>query len=35
MGGRSGGKQRYARLMAEAVDLDHMPPPLAAVLDYV
>ena len=35
MGGRSGGKQRYARLMAEAVDLDHVPTPLAAVLDYV
>ncbi len=35
MGGRSGGKQRYARLMAEAVDLDHVPAPLAAVLDYI
>lgn len=35
MGGRSGGKQRYARLMAEAVALDRVPPPLAAVLEYV
>ena len=35
IGGRSGGKYRYARLMAEAVDLDRVPPPLSAVLDYV
>jgi hypothetical protein len=35
MGGRSGGKQRYAGIMAEAVDLDQVPRPLAAVLDYV
>lgn len=35
MGGRSGGKYRYARLMAEAVDLDRMPRPLRALLDYL
>jgi hypothetical protein len=35
IGGRSGGKYRYARLMAEAVDLDRVPRPLSAVLDYV
>lgn len=34
MGGRSGGKYRYARLMAEAVDLDRVPRSLDAVLDY-
>lgn len=31
-GGRSGNKVRYARLMAEAVPLDRIPPPLAALL---
>jgi len=35
MGGRSGGKHRYARLMAEAVDLDQVPRPLDSVLDHV
>lgn len=35
MGGRSGGKYRYAGLMAQAVDLDRVPRPLNAVLDYV
>jgi hypothetical protein len=31
-GGRSGNKARYARLMAEAVPLDDVPAPLAALL---
>jgi len=31
-GGRSGNKARYARLLAEAVPLDPVPPPLAALL---
>ncbi len=35
MGGRSGGKLRYAGVMAQAVDLDRVPRPLDAVLDYV
>lgn len=35
MGGRSGGKLRYAGIMAEAIDLDRVPRPLDAVLDYV
>jgi len=35
MGGRSGGKYRYAQLMAEAVDLDRVPRPLNAVLDHL
>ena len=35
MGGRSGGKHRYARLMAEAVDLDRVPRSLDAVLEHV
>lgn len=35
MGGRSGGKYRYAGIMAEAVDLDRVPRPLDAVLEYV
>lgn len=35
MSGRSGGKHRYARLMAGAVDLDRVPRPLDAVLGYV
>ncbi len=32
MGGRSGGKERYAALMAEAVDPEQVPRPLARVL---
>jgi hypothetical protein len=35
MGARSGAKERYARLMAEAVGLDRVPQPLDAVLDHV
>lgn len=35
MSGRSGGKYRYSAVMAQAVDLDHVPYPLDAVLDYV
>ena len=35
MSGRSGGKLRYARIMAEAVDLDRVPWPLDAVLAAV
>jgi hypothetical protein len=35
MGGRSGGKYRYAGIMAGAVDLDRVPRPLDAVLEYV
>ncbi|SFS17672.1 hypothetical protein SAMN04487846_3625 [Microbacterium sp. cf046] len=31
-GGRSGNKLRYARIMAEAVPLERMPPPIAALL---
>lgn len=31
-GGRSGNKARYARLLAEAVPLARVPPPLAALL---
>lgn len=34
-GGRSGNKLRYARLLAEAVALDRIPPPLAALLAAV
>ncbi|GAA5085020.1 hypothetical protein GCM10025760_03440 [Microbacterium yannicii] len=34
-GGRSGNKARYAGLMAEAVPLDRVPPPLAALLAAV
>lgn len=34
-GGRSGNKTRYARLLAAAVPLDRIPPPLAALLDAV
>ncbi len=34
-GGRSGNKARYARLLAEAVPLDRVPPPLAALLTAV
>jgi hypothetical protein len=35
MGGRSGGKVKYARLMADAVPLELVPRPLAALLDHV
>lgn len=35
MGGRSGGKERYAAVMAAAVPPDRVPRPLAAVLAYV
>jgi hypothetical protein len=35
MGGRSGGKVKFARLMADAVALDRVPRPLAALLDHV
>jgi hypothetical protein len=35
MGGRSGGKQQYAELMAAAVELDRVPRPLDAVLTSV
>lgn len=35
MSGRSGGKLRYARIMAEAVDLERVPWPLDAVLAAV
>lgn len=31
-GGRSGNKARYARLLADAVPLERMPPPLVALL---
>ncbi|UOE45661.1 ATP-dependent endonuclease [Agromyces larvae] len=34
-GGRSGNKLRYARLLAEAVPLDRVPPPLAALFAAV
>jgi hypothetical protein len=35
MGSRSHRKHVYARLMVETLDLDHVPPSLDAVLDYV
>ncbi|HTJ69564.1 MAG TPA: TOPRIM nucleotidyl transferase/hydrolase domain-containing protein [Actinospica sp.] len=35
MGGRSGGKERYAAVMAGAVPLDRVPRPLDAVLKHV
>lgn len=35
MSGRSGGKVKFARLMADAVPLDRVPRPLAALLDHV
>ncbi|MBR7825447.1 ATP-dependent endonuclease [Actinospica sp. MGRD01-02] len=35
MGGRSGGKERYAAAMAAAVPLDQVPRPLDAVLAHV
>ncbi|WP_349425674.1 ATP-dependent endonuclease [Microbacterium sp. LWS13-1.2] len=34
-GGRSGNKARYAQLLADAVPLDRMPPPLTALLAAV
>lgn len=34
-GGRSGNKARYAQLLAEAVPLERIPPPLAALLAAV
>jgi len=35
MGGRSGGKERWARLLADAVPLDRVPRPLDAVLSHM
>jgi hypothetical protein len=35
MGGRSGGKERYAAAMAAAVPLERVPRPLSAVLTHV
>jgi hypothetical protein len=35
MGTRSGRKIRYGRLLVEALDLDHVPAPLDAVLEHV
>ena len=35
MSGRSGNKERYAAVMAEAVPWEQVPPPLAGVLRYV
>jgi hypothetical protein len=35
MGGRSGGKERYAAVMAGAVPLERVPRPLDAVLEYI
>lgn len=35
MSARSGGKYRYAGIMTEAIDLDRVPRPLDAVLEYV
>src|SRR5262249_57623568 len=32
LGARSGNKERYARLFTEALDVDRVPAPLAAVL---
>lgn len=32
LSGRSGNKLRYAKVFVEALDLDNLPPPLAAVL---
>ena len=32
LSGRSGNKERYARLFVEALELDRVPPPLDAVL---
>jgi hypothetical protein len=33
IGGRSGHKHRYARLLVDALDLDRVPPPLDRLLD--
>ncbi len=35
MGSRGGRKIRYARLLVDALDLDHVPRPLDGVLDHV
>jgi hypothetical protein len=35
MGGRSGGKERYAAVLAGAVPLERAPRPLNAVLEYI
>jgi hypothetical protein len=35
LGTRGGRKIRYARLLVDALDLDHVPPPLDAVLDHL
>jgi hypothetical protein len=35
IGGRSGGKERYAAVMAQAVPLERVPRPLDAVLEYI
>jgi hypothetical protein len=35
MSGRSGGKVKFARMMADAVPLDRVPRPLAALLDHI
>jgi hypothetical protein len=35
MSGRSGNKHRYARLLADAVDLDQVPRPLDGILAHV
>jgi hypothetical protein len=35
MSGRSGNKHRYARLLADAVEIDQVPPPLDGVLAHV
>jgi hypothetical protein len=35
MGGRSGGKERWARLLVETAPLDRMPYPLDAVLAWI
>ncbi len=34
-GGRSGNKLRYAQLMAQAVPLDRVPPPIGALLEAI
>jgi hypothetical protein len=34
LGARSGNKERFARLLVGAVDLDRVPPVLHAVLDH-
>jgi hypothetical protein len=33
--GRCGNKQRYARLLADAVDLEQVPRPLDGILAHV